>query len=220
MARGRHPTRIRIAPPDEQTAAKYLRFWRGIDLHHEPQRFPGLTSPEMFGNGNPLEIDFGCGTGALLCERAQRFPNVNFIGIDKSQKPLFCAVRQAAAADAGNVTFIRGDFGAMLALLRRDTVSRAYYLFPNPPDDYDNKRANGRRRRFLEAAYNSLTAGGQFYFATDSERFFQNMKDIVKIDLKFQMVGLEFNEEEISSKYLHLWREKGRVVMGLTVEKK
>jgi tRNA (guanine-N7-)-methyltransferase len=218
MARGRHPTRIHVDPPDGQTAAKYLCRWYGRDLHREPHRFPALTSPDLFGNSRPLEIDFGCGTGVLACGRARRFPDVNFLGIDLSQKPLYCAIREAAASSLENIKFIRGNFTMMLPLLRPQTVTAAFYLLPNPPRDYHLERANARRRNFLQSLYNALVPGGRFFFATDSDAFFGCMSDILKHDLHFKTLDLE--DTDIRTRYWHLWEEHGRSVKSFVVKKR
>ena len=219
MARGRHPVRINIDPPSEQVAAKYLLRWVGRDLHHEPHRFPGLTSPDLFGNEKPLEIDFGCGTGVLACNRARQFPHVNFLGIDLSQKPLYCAVRDAAGLGLDNIKFVRGNFNEMLPLLRPQTVAAAFYLLPNPPQDYHKERANHRRRNFLAAVHKSLVSGCRFYFATDSNAFFQCVRTILEQDLKLDTTDLQLASSDISTGYLNIWLEKGRCVKGLVVEK-
>jgi tRNA (guanine-N7-)-methyltransferase len=219
MARGRHPARIYISPPDEQTAAKYLLRWSGRDVYREPQRFPGLTSPDLFKNNRLLEIDFGCGPGVLACGRAQRFPEVNFLGIDKSQKPIFCAIRDAAALDLENIKFIRSDYNVMLQLLRRHTVSAAYYLFPNPPKDIHNERSNGRRRIFLQSIYAALVPGGRFFFATDSIAFFDCLDNILKNDLHYTTLAPETIGQNISTRYGQLWEQQGRSVKGVVVVK-
>jgi tRNA (guanine-N7-)-methyltransferase len=219
MARGRHPTRIRIAPPDEQTAGKYLRRWRGADLHDEPHCFPCLTSQELFGNDRPLEIDFGCGTGVLACSRAQLIPHVNFLGIDLSQKPIFCAVRDAVTLDLDNIRFILGNFNLMLPLLRPHTIAAAYYLFPNPPKDYHLERANARRRTFLQSIYTTLAPGGRFFFATDSPLFFGCMNDILTNDLQYKPLDIKITDSDISTRYRSVWEERGIGVKSLVLEK-
>jgi tRNA (guanine-N7-)-methyltransferase len=219
MARGRHPTRIHISLPDEQTRAKYLVCWYGRDLHNDPHRFPGLTSSEMFGNNKPLEIDFGCGTGVLACGRARQFPEVNIIGIDRSQKPLFCAIRDAVTWGLENIRFIRGNFHEMLPLLRPESVSAAYYLFPNPHKDYHKERANARRRHFLQSVHATLAPGGRFYFATDSSVFFECMNGILENDLKYKTLDPETAGPDICSGYRRLWEERGKSVKSFVLEK-
>ncbi len=219
MARGRHPTRMHIDPPNEEVAAKYLWYWSSEKLRHEPQKFPSLTSLGLFGNDFPLEIDFGCGTGVLACSRAQQFSQENFLGIDKSQKPLFYAVQTANAEKLENIKFIRGDFEVMLGLLQPQTVKTVFYLFPNPPNDYHKDRANGRRKIFLQSIYNALVAGGRFFFASDSNLLFQNMKAIAKTELGYKILDMEIADADISTRYRKIWEAQGRDVKSFVVEK-
>lgn len=219
MARGRHPTRIHTGFPDELTAARYLFQWDGRELQHEPHRFPGFISPELFGNNLPLEIDFGCGTGILTCNRARRHPQINMLGIDRSQKPLFYAVSCAAASRLENVKFIRGDFNIMLPLLRPESVRAAYYLFPNPPRDYLKTRANTKRRNFLLALHNALIPGGRFYFATDASSFFECVETIVTGDLHLRTVECVYTTWDIFTQYKRIWEEKGRSIRSIVVQK-
>jgi tRNA (guanine-N7-)-methyltransferase len=217
MARGRHPTRIHIDPPDEQIAAKYLSQWYGRDLRREPHRFPSLTSPELFGNNRPLEIDFGCGMGIFACSRAQHYPAINMLGIDQSQKPLYCALRDAAAMKLENIKFLRGNFSIMVPLLRPQTISAAFYLFPNPPRDYHKERANARRRHFLQNLHNALIPGGRLYFATDALLFFECVNDIIKNDLHLKTLDPKIADCETITRYWRMWEEQGRNVRSIVV---
>ncbi|MBN1624967.1 MAG: methyltransferase domain-containing protein [Deltaproteobacteria bacterium] len=219
MARGRHPTRIHIDPPDAQTAAKYLYCWHGCDLFREPHRLPRLTSRELFGNDRPLEIDFGCGKGILACSRAGQYPEINVVGIDQSQKPLFCAVRDAAELKLENIKFVRGDFYAMLPLLQPGTVNKAYYLFPNPPHNIYLSRANVRRRLFLQGIHDALIPGGLFYFATDVPSYFECMYDILKNSIMFRTPDSANVDSGISTPYRQMWEQKGRPFRSIVVEK-
>jgi len=219
MARGRHPTRIRIDPPDAQTAAKYLYRWHGRDLFHEPHRFPSLTSQGLFGNNRPLEIDFGCGQGVLACSRAGQYSGSNILGIEKSQKPLFCAIRDAARLKLDNIKFVRGDFNMMLTLLRPRTVSSAYYLFPNPPQDLYLDRANAQRRLFLQSIHDALVPGGRLYFATDALSFFECMYGILKNSLRYRTFDSTADDSVIFTRYRQRWEQQGRPLRSIFVEK-
>jgi tRNA (guanine-N7-)-methyltransferase len=220
MARGRHPTRLYIDPPEPQVAEKYLRCWYGGDIIRDPHRFPGLTSFDLFGNNNPLEIDFGCGMGVLACNRAQQDPLINILGIDISQKPLFCAINDANVRGLDNVKFVRSNFNALLSLLKPETVSTAYYLFPNPPHDYFHQRANAVRKRFLEIVYASLVKDGRFIFVTDSGEFFKCMETIIIKELHYVHSDFNIDVSGISTWYRSIWESRGKDVWGIVVVKK
>ena len=38
---------------------------------------------EIFGNGNPVHIDIGCGKGKCVTEMAELHPHINFIAVEK-----------------------------------------------------------------------------------------------------------------------------------------
>lgn len=219
MARGRHPTRIYVDPPDELTAEKYLFQWNSRDLQNEPHRFPRLTSKELFGNDLPLEIDFGCGNGNLACSRAERRTDRNILGIDQSQKPIFCGIRDAAALGLDNVAFARGDFNVMLPLLQQGTITTVFYLFPNPPRDYFRERANAKRSRFLHFIHNALVPQGRFYFASDAPSFFDCMLGIVKSEPDFRLIDSTIDDDYIMTMYRLKWEEQGKMVRSFVIEK-
>jgi tRNA (guanine-N7-)-methyltransferase len=220
MARGRHPTRIEVAPPDDVTAVKYLYRWCGGDLYRDLYHFPYLTSTGLFSNSRPLEVDFGCGNGELICNRAQQYPHVNFLGIDQSSKPLYCAVQTAANLNLQNIRFIRGDFIAMLPLLQPQTVANAYYLLPNPPRDYHIERVNARRHAFVKGIYDALVIGGALFFASDSVAYFEYICTILRSDIGCPIHDVEITTTEIRTQYLTIWQERGKKVHCCMVEKR
>jgi tRNA (guanine-N7-)-methyltransferase len=219
MARGRHPTRLHIDKPDPAVLKKYLRYWYGGDVIREPERFPGLTSPELFGNNNPLEIDFGCGTGVHVCNMAAKNPGLNLLGIDVSQKPIFCGIHDAHARSIDNVKFVRSNFNALLPLLKPETVTTAYYLFPNPPRDYFHLRPNEARKRFLEKIYMSLVSGGRFIFVTDCEPYFECLLKIATAELQYITSPVDIECEGISTWYRSIWEARGMSLMGFVINK-
>jgi tRNA (guanine-N7-)-methyltransferase len=182
-------------------------------------RFPHLTSPELFGNHQPLEIDFGCANGMLACSRAKQNPHINMLGIDRSQKPLYCAVAAAAADKLENIKFLRGNFNVMLPLLQPQTIRAAFYLFPNPPRDYYRERANARRRRFLQSLHGALVPGGRIYFATDEPLFFKCMNSIIQNDLRYKTLEANAPDRDITSWYRQIWEERERDIESFVVEK-
>ena len=50
---------------------------------------------EYFGNDNPIYIEIGCGKGGFIRKNAERYPDINFIGIERQETVVAIAARGA-----------------------------------------------------------------------------------------------------------------------------
>src|SRR5208282_4186518 len=66
-------------PPEMATASEV-----SADLIYElPSIVERLNPAELFPKSQPLEIELGCGDASFLVEYARRYPERNFIGIER-----------------------------------------------------------------------------------------------------------------------------------------
>lgn len=68
----------------------------------------GALVAERIGRAESV-LDFGCGTGILTTFYAKRFPNVSFLGVDRSRESLRRAEEQAGVLGLRNVRFEHWD---------------------------------------------------------------------------------------------------------------
>src|SRR5215203_4222547 len=147
---------VRIEEPDEVTAAKYFRLWNNGDLWHHTDTFPRLTSPQLFNNDNPLELEVGCSTGEYLCSLAHRNPNRNYVGVEINLKSLYVAAANARELNLDNILFIKAPIQRLYPLMTNASLDAAYMHFPDP---YLHPKFRPRRlftTEFLNAMYNAL----------------------------------------------------------------
>src|ERR1700760_1119987 len=109
-----------------------------------------LEVAEFFGRSAPLHVDLGCGDGSFLCEMAQLFPKINFLGIERLTKRVEKVRRKAEKIE--NVRVLRADtLFAVRYLLPESSVETFYLFFPDP---WPKRRHQFRRiftRDFLKA---------------------------------------------------------------------
>lgn len=74
----------------------------------DPQNWRG-NYHSLFGNQNPIYIEIGTGKGSFIVENAKRYPEINFIGIEKFDSVMVKAVEKAEIADVSNLKLIRMD---------------------------------------------------------------------------------------------------------------
>ena len=209
---------------DEQVADSYLLRFHPQDLYHRWQTFPAVTSEDLFGNAQPLELEIGCGSAEFLCSLAAKTPATNFIGVDISEKVLSRAVEIAASLRLANIKFINANFQQMYLLLRPHSLQAVYLHFPDP-----HLKPRCQKRRLLNAAFldhmaTALTINGRLSVMTDIESFFLDMLLLVEQDARFEKTHTQrylFGfEPEVKSLFQRVWELHGEPVFRFEVRKR
>src|SRR5262252_4060541 len=81
---------------------------------------------QLFKRNAPLHVDLGCGDGSFLCEMAQQFPNINFLGIERLTKRVEKV--RCKAKKIENVRVIRADTLFAVRYLLPESSVETFYL--------------------------------------------------------------------------------------------
>jgi len=214
---------VRIEEPDEVAAAKYLRLWSGGELWNNLEDFPRLTSEQIFGNNDPLELEVGCSTGEYLCSLAHENPGRNYIGVEINLKSLHVAVANANELKLDNILFIKAAIQSLYRLMPDNSLAAAYMHFPDP---YLHPRFRPKRMfttAFLDAMYSALAPEGTISIVTDKEPLFWDMLGIVEKDTRFRKTHSERYltgfEPTVKSRYQAYWEKHGLQIYRFVVRK-
>jgi len=105
----------------------------GLQLLHCLQEWLQSESPHG-ESAIPRVIDVGCGTGDLLISLARHFPEIEFLGIDRSQRSLVQGRDRASAQHASNVAFKKTDISEDLSHLGTFRVVISTGVLHHVPD--------------------------------------------------------------------------------------
>jgi tRNA (guanine-N7-)-methyltransferase len=192
-----------------------------------------LDLEKIFGRRALLQVDLGCGEGAFLCELAQRFPEKNFLGIERLSGRVASACRHSHKIDNLRILKIETSY-AVRYLLPPESVETFYLLFPDPWP----KRRHHRRRivspEFLGSIYRALEPRGMLHIATDQLDYFQHIERVARaiaqsaareLDwfnrsgcLMFEVIAVG-NLELPVSKFEKRFRDRGAPIHRLTLRK-
>ena len=115
-------------------------------LAQEPTELRGKWREEAFGNNNPLHLEIGCGKGRFILENARRYPNVNFVAIEKEEGALIMATEQAMREELPNLKFLSFDAAALGEIFADGEVDLIYLNFSDPwPPNRQRKRRAERK---------------------------------------------------------------------------
>ena len=171
----------------------------------------------IFGRIAPLVVDLGCGNGDLICELARKYPERNFLGIDKLAGRVAKACRKAGKLDNVRVLNVENSY-AVRYLLPEASVETFYLLFPDPWP----KRRHHRRRivtpEFLDSIRRTLQNDGFLRIATDEQDYFEQIQRVARNHCGFSMIDVD-DFDLPSTKFERRFSEQGAPIYRLALRK-
>ena len=157
---------------------EYVVLQKSTDIYRLPEedRYDVQDLKEMFHNDNPVELEIGCGKGTFVTTKAERNPNVNYIGVEIIDNVIISAAETAKAKNLPNVRFFNCGAEILQYLLPKNSISNIYLNFscPYPKKQYENHRLT--YSYFLEIYKFLLVDGGLIKQKTDNDGFFEFSK--------------------------------------------
>jgi tRNA (guanine-N7-)-methyltransferase len=142
--------------------------------------FVPLDLAQVFPRPAPLEVDIGCGDGAFLVALAERFPERNFLGLEKLAGRVRRACKKASRLALPNVRVLRIESAyAIQYLLPRASVDVVHLLFPDPWPKKKHRRRRIMSADFLALVHRLLVPNGRFRVATDQKEYFATMRELI-----------------------------------------
>ncbi len=125
-----------------------------------------------FGNGNPMELEIGCGFGAFICELAKRRPDTNFIAVEKVSNVVVTAAERAKSEGIKNVFFLNCAAEILPKYIRDGAVERIYLNFSTPLPKLGYAKQRLTHPKFLEEYKLLLAKDGTVIQKTDDRDFY------------------------------------------------
>jgi tRNA (guanine-N7-)-methyltransferase len=135
----------------------------------------------LFSNGNPVELEIGCGKGGFLLRQAQAHPDRNYLGIEWAFKFHRFAADRMARWRLPNVRILRAD--ARHFVIHRLPPACLVAVHAYHPDPWPKKRHHKRRlftAQFVEALARVLVPGGRLSVQTDHAEYFEQIRSVTR----------------------------------------
>ncbi len=162
----------------------------------------GSWSNNIFGNDHELEVEIGTGYGHFMIEHTQKFPHVNFVGMDHRFKRSFNLAKKLDKLEFKNFRYLRARGERLSFLFGESEIDRLFYFFPDP---WPKKRHHKKRlfqKKFLDELYKVLKPSGEMLIKTDHDGYFEwmleEMADELKSDKRF---SIEMKTFDLHSEY-------------------
>ncbi len=135
-----------------------------------------------------LHVELGTGKGDFITQIAEKFPQINFLGLEVEPTVVLAAARKVREKKLSNVRLSVFDINRVAEIFSEGEVNRLYINFCDPW----HKKRHAKRRlthvRFLEMYRKILKAGGEIFFKTDNRPLFDFSLE------QFKLAGLDVSE--------------------------
>ena len=172
----------------------------------------------MIAADKPVYLEIGCGKGDFICGTAQKFPDMNFIAVEKIPDVIVTAMEKAKSLDLHNLKFVRTDARELADYFASSEISGIYLNFSDPW----NKRYQHNKRlthpSFLEIYKKILKPGAKIILKTDNQEFFDfSVKNLSASgftveNLTYNLYESEFLDGNIQTEY-----EKNFVAQNIAI---
>jgi tRNA (guanine-N7-)-methyltransferase len=200
---------------------------KSTDIYRLPEneRYDVQNLKELFNNDNPVELEIGCGKGTFITTKAERNPDINYIGVEIIDNVIISAAETAKQKNLPNVKFFNCGAEILQYLLPKNSISNIYLNFscPYPKKQYENHRLT--YSYFLEIYKFLLKDGGLIYQKTDNDGFFEFSKQSF-VDNGFEIFNVtddlyaNLPSDNIATEYETKFASEGKNIHSLTARRK
>jgi len=190
-------------------------------LIKDPASFKGKWL-SLFDNTNPIYIEIGMGKGDFIIENAKKYPNINFIGIEKYDSVIVRAIEKLPES-INNLKFVRMDARNIEEIFDRE-IDRIYLNFSDPWPKDRHARRRLTSKEFLDRYENLFKNQKEIHQKTDNRGLFEfSIQSLVNNDYKIEDISLDLHNSNrdniIMSEYEKKFVKNNNTIYYLVAKK-
>lgn len=139
----------------------------------DPRDLTGRWNQKIFGNSNPITLELACGKGEYTLGLAERFPDRNFIGMDKKGERIWVGARRALQGNLKNVVFVRTEIERIAEIFDENEISDIWIVFPDPHPGQGKAFKRLTSPAFLDHYKRILGPNGSVHLKTDDRDLYE-----------------------------------------------
>lgn len=203
-----------------------LRHIKNADIDVKKSKYyldsNNLNIKDIFKNNNPVHLEIGMGKGDFIIGMALKYPDINFIGLEKFDSVLIKACNKLENLDIPNLRLMWDDAENIDNLFNHEIDT----LYLNFSDPWPKKKHAKRRltNEFFLKKYDSIFKNGDnIIMKTDNRKLFEySLKSFTDYGYKIEDISLDLHNDDIDNvetEYERKFVAKGNVIYKVNVKK-
>lgn len=169
---------------------------------------------KLFGNDNPIMIEIGMGKGRFIKDMALKYPDINFIGIDRFDSIVLRAYEKVMAENIPNLRLSLFDADILLDCFSQGEIKRIYLNFSDPWPKNGHAKRRLTHPNYLKR-YQEI-CGEEIHFKTDNRGLFEfSLESMCNYGMILKNISLDLHksnyEDNIETEYEEKFKELGPI---------
>lgn len=178
---------------------------------------------KIFENNNPIHIEIGMGKGDFIIENAKKYPNINFIGIEKFDSVIVRAVQKLENEEMPNLKLIKIDANEIDDIFDKE-ISVIYLNFSDPWPKARHAKRRLSSEIFLNKYDSVFIDKKRIIMKTDNRKLFEySIKSFTDYGYKIEDISLNLYEDDIKNnvptEYETRFHNRGCLIYKVDVSK-
>ena len=178
---------------------------------------------KIFENNNPIHIEIGMGKGDFIIENAKKYPNINFIGIEKFDSVIVRAVQKLENEEIPNLKLIKIDANEIDDVFDKE-ISVIYLNFSDPWPKARHAKRRLSSEIFLDKYDSVFIDKKRIIMKTDNRKLFEySIKSFTDYGYKIEDISLNLYEDDIKNniptEYETRFHNRGCLIYKVDVSK-
>ena len=215
-----------------------LRHITGCEdfIHEAPECIEEQKAKELKGNWQsiykstkPLHIEIGMGKGLFIRRMAYKYPEVNFLGIERYTTILMKAIQRSRKSseenDYSNLYYAYLDAKLLSECFEKGEIEKIYLNFSDPWPKARHSQRRLTSKQFLDSYAKVLDRGALIEFKTDNIDLFNFSLEELE-DSDFELIYHTYdlhadeNMDNVMSEYEEKFSSKGQHICKLIARRK
>ena len=171
----------------------------------------------VFMNDNPIHVEIGMGKGKFILENAIKYPDINFIGIEKFDSAIARAIKKTDDYNLPNLKLIRMDAEEINEVFNKE-ISCVYLNFSDPWPKERHEKRRLTHSNFLKL-FDSIFMGDNLIIQkTDNRKLFEySVSSLSNYGYKIDKISCDLHKDEdvITTEYEEKFMELGPIYMAI-----
>lgn len=174
----------------------------------------------FFHNHHPIIIELGCGKGEYTVGLAEKYPENNYIGLDKKGARMWRGAKTSKENSLPNVAFVRVQVQNLGEVFGPDEVDEIWITFPEPQPNSPRIKKRFTSPQLIDRYRKILKPCGIIHLKTDNDVFYDYSLEMIREsghELLYSTDDLYDHVEDeevkdvipVKTHYEKMWLEKG-----------